>query len=241
MTHYHGGPVTPVAAAVSLWTGRHALVSFARTDQITVAAEVCQDFVLDNGAFSVWKQGKTVNWLDYYRFVERWRKHPACSWALVPDVIDGTEADNDRLLRAWPHDVFGVPVWHLHESLDRLLRLCLTWPRVAVGSSGQWARPGTNDWWVRMAEVMTRVCDAAGSPLTKLHGLRMMNPEIFRYVPFASVDSSSIARNIGLDVYWKGQWGPKSKPVRAIVLAERYEAFQSSAIWQGIPERRKAA
>lgn len=241
MIHYHGGPITPVAVAVSLWTGRHALVSFARPEQIEVAAEVCQDFVLDNGAFSVWRQGGTVNWPDYYRFVERWMCHPACAWALIPDVIGGTEADNDRLIAEWPHQTFGVPVWHLHESLDRLHALCSQWPRVALGSSGEWSRPGTRDWWVRMAEAMARICDAEGRPMAKLHGLRMMNPDIFKHAPFASVDSSSIARNIGLDCWWKGQWSPKSKTVRALVLADRYESHQSSALWQGVPEKRKAA
>ena len=54
-----------------------------------------------------------------------------------PDVIDGDEASNDELLLAWPKELRGVPVWHLHESLERLQRLASEWPTVAFGSSGQ--------------------------------------------------------------------------------------------------------
>jgi hypothetical protein len=42
---------------------------------------------------------------------------PACDFAVVPDVIDGTEADNDALLTEWPLGwFFGAPVWHMHET-----------------------------------------------------------------------------------------------------------------------------
>lgn len=46
MIHYHGGPVTPLPASLALWQGRHAMVSFARPDQIALVAEVCQSFAL---------------------------------------------------------------------------------------------------------------------------------------------------------------------------------------------------
>jgi hypothetical protein len=215
------------------------LISFARPEQIEVAAEVCQDFVIDNGAFSAWKAHLTVEWQNYYRFVEKWQRHPSCAWALIPDVIAGTEEDNDRLIAEWPHGKFGVPVWHLHESFVRLRGLCETWPRVALGSSGEWARPGARAWWARMGEALTYITDRNGRPFTKLHGLRMLSPDIYRYIPFASVDSSTIARTIGLDCRWVGQWAPPSKQVRALVLADRYEAYQSPAVWKGIPIHRR--
>lgn len=104
-------------------------------------AEVSRSFVLDNGAFTAWKQRETVNWSRFYAWAEMWLAHPGCEWALIPDVIDGDEPANDALLTEWPlpHHV-GVPVWHLHESIARLERLCDEWPRVAFGSSGQYAQ-----------------------------------------------------------------------------------------------------
>lgn len=233
MIPYHGGPITPIAAAVKIWSGRHGLISFARPDQIELAAEVCQSVVIDNSAFTLWTSKQTPDWPGYYRFVERWMRHPAFDWALIPDVIDGAEPDNDALIAEWPHGIFGVPVWHMHESMERLQALCQSWPRVAIGSSGQWATPGTKAWWVRIEEAMEWACDSDGLPLTKLHGLRQLNPEIYTRVPYASVDSSSITRNIGLDNEWKGTYQPRSKAVRGLVLADRFEAFQSPAVWKG--------
>mgnify|MGYP003141909847 CR=1 FL=1 len=53
MIRYHGGPITPLPAALAAWNGKHAMVSFARDDQIALAADVCQSFVLDNGAYTL--------------------------------------------------------------------------------------------------------------------------------------------------------------------------------------------
>ncbi len=160
MIHYHGGRHSTWQVAVEIWKRRHALVSFADPQQISIAAEVAQSFALDNGAFSVWKQGVAPDWDGYYRFVDAWRRHPGFDWAIIPDVIEGDEPANDRLLEEWPFGkAAGIPVWHFHESLERLARLAGEWPRVALGSSGQYRTPGTALWWGRMQQVMETVCD----------------------------------------------------------------------------------
>lgn len=82
-------------------------------------------------------------------------------------MIDGDEVANDALLADWPKDLRGVPVWHLHESLERLQRLqrlAVDWQTVAIGSSGQWAHPGTAAWWKRMGSAMDAICDDQGRP-----------------------------------------------------------------------------
>ena len=66
MIHYHGGPITPATAALRTWTGRHAFVSFARPEPLPLAAQVCQSFALDNGAFSLWRAGTPVDWAAFY-------------------------------------------------------------------------------------------------------------------------------------------------------------------------------
>lgn len=233
MIHYHGGPVTPIAAAVTLWTRRHACVSFAHPSQVTIAAEVCQSFMLDNGAFSEWKQGDAVDVKGYRAWVREWERHPAFDFALIPDAIDGGERENDELLDEW-HDNgmrHGVPVWHMHESLARLARLADTYQRVALGSSGEYATVGTADWWARMDEAMAEVCDEQGRPRCKLHGLRMLSPTVFSHLPLASADSTNVARNIGIDKSWKGPYKPVTPMTRALVLAERIETHVSAARW----------
>lgn len=231
MIHYHGGPVTPTEAAVTLWSGRHACVSFAHPQQVSLAFEVCQSVMLDNGAFTHWKRGGTVDIAAYAEWVRVWERHPAFDFCLIPDAIDGDEADNDALMHTWRGVGMrhGVPVWHMHESLSRLESLVAAYPRVALGSSGAFAQIGTASWWERMAEAMAVCCDSDGRPLTKLHGLRMLSPTVFSHLPLASADSTNVAQNIGLDKRWGGPYPPVSNATRALVLAERIESHVTAA------------
>lgn len=231
MIHYHGTPMNPMQDFVKSFVGKHAMVSYEHPEQLEVAAEICQSVVLDNGAFSAWKQGKTYDFAGYADWAAKWVKHPAVDWCVIPDVIDGSEVDNDELLSAWTlPPAVSVPVWHLHESLDRLERL-LAYPRLALGSSGQYASIGNDRWWKRMAEAMRVICDDDGLPRTKLHGLRMLDPGVFSKLPFASADSCNVARNVGIDQKWKGPYTPPSRYSRAVVLMERIERHASAAYW----------
>lgn len=233
MIHYHGSPITPRSVAIQVLAGRHAMVSYANPEQVALAAEVCQSFALDNGAFSIWKSGHgEVNVELYADWVRRWERHPGFDWCLIPDRIDGDEADNDRLLAEWPLPPHvSVPVWHLHEGTARLERLCRSFPRVALGSSGRYASVGTAEWWGRMAEAMDAICDAEGRPCCKLHGLRMLNPTVFSHLPLASADSTNVARNIGIDAAWRGTYLPPDKASRALILAGRIESHASATRW----------
>lgn len=230
MIHYHGGPITPETAAEKGWRGRHAFISYYRPDQIRLAAGITQSFALDNGAFSYWKDGRTPNWSAYYEWCADWLTHPACDWAVIPDVIDGSEEENDELIGAWPFRNRGVPVWHMHESFERLGRLCQAHERVALGSSGAFKTVGTADWWERMDVAMAHVC-VKGRPPARLHGLRMLNPKVFSKLPLASADSTNVARNIGIDQAWKGTYAPATKEARAVVIADRIEFYQATSAW----------
>lgn len=232
MIHYHGGPITPETVAIRVWSGRHAFVSVAAPQQIKTAAGACQSFALDNGAFSAWKAKRPPNWPAYYAWCEQWLFHPACDFAIIPDDIEGDEATNDALVGEWPFGKGpGVPVWHLHESIDRLRRLCDEWPRVALGSSGEFATVGTPLWWQRMAQAMNAVC-VNGRPVTKLHGLRMLNPDVFSRLPLSSADSTNVAQNSGMDTAWRGTYVPANEETRAQVLVERIELFNAAERWE---------
>ncbi len=197
MIHYHGTPCGGKREDVARFlTGRHALIPFPRHEDIGTASEVCQSFCVDNGAFSAWRSGAPItDWQPYYEWVDEWRRHPAFDWAIIPDVIDGTESDNDDLLADWPFVDIGVPVWHLHESFERLERLLISYQHIALGSSGEWRDPGTREWRIRMGNVMDVCCDARMRPRTKLHGLRMLDIEIFTKLPLSSADSTNAAVN----------------------------------------------
>lgn len=232
MIHYHGTPISGTRHDVAKFLmGRHALIPFPRQDDAGIAAEVCQSFVFDNGAFSVWKKGGKLDVPGYTRWVDEWHRHPGFDWALIPDVIDGNEADNDALLADWPRHLRGVPVWHMHESIDRLGDLCDSWPTVALGSSGQWATPGTPDWWERMNGAMHAICDEHGRPPCRLHGLRMLNPKVFTKLPLASADSTNASVNCNSKVWDKSVYKPATAAQRAQVIADRVEAHNSASLF----------
>lgn len=236
MIHYHGTPITPATAALRAIAGGHAFVSFQHPEQLGLALDVAQSFAIDNGAFSAWRSGKPVtDWSRFYEWVAELHRYPSFDFAVIPDVIDGNESANDALVDEWPwrdrarH--LGAPVWHLHESLGRLERLALAWPRICLGSSGEFATVGTSAWYTRMSEAMDVICDRAGRPVCKLHGLRMLNPDVFTRFPFASADSTNIGQNIGIDSKWRGPYTPPTKESRAQVMRDRIEAHQAQTFW----------
>lgn len=233
MIHYHGLPITPDTCAERAARAGHCFVSFAHPGQLGIAAVSCQSFALDNGAFSAWREGRPIaDWSSFYAWAETGKRLPHCDFAVIPDVIDGTESQNDSLVAEWPLPAwFGAPVWHLHESFARLERLALSHPRVCLGSSGQFAQIGTEAWWRRMHEAMRVVCDDHGYPLVKLHGLRMLDPQVFTRFPFASADSTNIGRNIGLDKKWAGPYKPPTKEARVETMRARVEAYNAPTVY----------
>lgn len=231
MIHFHGGPITPDTCALKAWKGRHAFISFANPGQINLASEVTQSFALDNGAFSFWTKNRVIDWNEYYRFVERWGNHPRFAFAVIPDVIGGTSEENDALIAEWPHGkVVGAPVYHFNEPDERFIRLCHEFPRVCIVSMGEYDAKRPRSCRAKLRDLIRHVVDINGYPITKLHGLRMLNADIFRHIPLSSADSTNVARNIGIDKAWdKSAYAPASKETRASVLVERIEAFNSAS------------
>lgn len=230
MIPYHGTPCGGTRkGVVEFLTGRHALIPFPRPEDVGIAAEVCKSFVFDNGAFTVWKRGGKLDVSGYTKWCLDWHRHPGFDWCLIPDIIDGSEEDNDAMLRDFPRTVRGVPVWHLHESLDRLCRLGNDFTTVALGSSGAWSTPGTKDWWCRMADAMDALCDGHGRPPCRLHGLRMLAPRVFTKLPLSSADSTNAARNSHASSF--PTYCPPSSGMRMAIIASRIEAHNSASAW----------
>lgn len=225
--HYHGLPITPRPRLLEL-AGRHFCVSFATAYQVETAHEIGQSVLIDNGAFTFWKQAKTTArklwWEDFYRWVEPWLEYRT-TWAVIPDVIDGTEEENDHLMEEWPHGLRGAPVWHMHESTYRLKMLCAEWPRVCIGSSGEYRVVGDDKWHRRMDEAMNEVCGNGPAP-TWFHMLRGMSVVDAGY-PFASVDSTDIAQN-------------HNRPQNTVKqMVDRWDARNAPARWYVAPTQQE--
>lgn len=235
MIKYHGTPFSGSASeAAEALIGKHAFVSFAAPAQLNICLEVCQSIALDNGAFSAWKSGKEIEWDDFFRWAQALSKHPRVDWAIIPDVIDGDEEANLKLIARWHQwfhtdaTPFGVPVWHMHESDTKLKYLAHAYKRIAIGSSAEFSQVGAYKWHERMNWAMRLICDENGQPKTKIHMLRGLDPEVFQMYPFASADSTNAARNCGIDGAWKGTYAPTSTSWRARVIMQKIESFNSA-------------
>ena len=236
MIHYHGTPIGGSRQDVARFLiGRHALIPFGRQDDTGAVLEFCQSFCLDNGAFSHWKSGKgKIDFDAYLKWAESLRRHPGFDWALIPDIIDGTEQDNLDWVNKWVMSgtrAKGVPVWHMHESFEYLDYLCSNFEIVALGSSGNYKTPGTKAWCIRMDDAMKVICDEDGKPKCKLHGLRMLSTKVFTKLPLSSADSTNAAVNCGSLARF-GMYKPATSSQRAAVIADRIESFNSAAFYE---------
>jgi hypothetical protein len=221
--HYHGTPISPITALYEL-AGRCFCVSFARPEDIARAHAIGQSVLLDNGAYSLWRRGAATDWPGYYAWADEWLDHPT-TWAVIPDVIDASELEQDRLLAQWPHGGRGAPVWHMNESLERLVRLTEGWPRVCVGSTAQYAIP-LSDPWRRRMDAAWNALARAHRRLPWVHMLRGMRCAGGPW-PFASLDSSDVARN-----HNRLHNGPGK-------MAARWDAAQCRPTWHVVAEQRE--
>lgn len=221
MIHYHGTPITPITALYEL-AGRHFCVSHAAPQDVSRVHQIGQSVMLDNGAFSKFTKGKATDWPAFYAWCDKWLDCPT-TWAVIPDVIDEGSQAQDHLIREWPHGKRGAPVWHMDEPIGRLVRLTEEWPRVCIGSTGEYWQVLAERWERRMDEVWDELA-RRHARLPWLHMLRGMQLSGLRW-PFASVDSTDIAQNHNR---------PQNTP-RA--MADRWDAMQCPSRWERRPEQ----
>jgi hypothetical protein len=223
--HYHGLPIDrPIMYQLA---GRNFCVSFAGhgpKDDVDLAHQIGQSVMLDNGAYAMWRDPKLrADWSEWAAWVEPWLVYPT-TWAVLPDSVTGGVEENDRLLREWTHVTgsTGAPVWHIDEPLARLHRLIEDYALVCFGSSGLYSRPGSVAWHRRIREAFDSIADSHGR-VPPIHMLRGMAFSGGPY-PFASVDSTDIARN-------------HNRPQNnAVEMAARWDAMQPPALWHPVDQ-----
>lgn len=229
MIHYHGTPITPKRVFYAL-QGRNFCVSYANPQQLAECHRVGQSVMLDNGAYSIWRAGNgKVDSELYWQWIEPWLDF-STTWAVIPDVIDGEENDNDRLIGHWFWLTKGFrqvsPVWHVHESLNRLDQLVHGFDKVCIGSSGEFQVVGSKKWHRKMSEAFNIICRGSGRPRAWIHMLRGLSMAGSEY-PFASADSTNIARN-----HYRQRSVMRNKVEWATQTVHRIDRVQCPAIWE---------
>lgn len=214
--HYHGTPITPRSKLVSDMLGCCFCVSYSDPRDVKICHQIGQSVMLDNGAFSFWKTGKLTDWDGFYSWADQWLDC-ATTWAVIPDVIDGEVYQNEDLIRKWPFGDRGAPVWHMHESISRLLELLDAWPRVCIGSSERYSQILSMGWQRRIDEAFNAIVKRH-QRIPWIHMLRGMQLARKEW-PFASLDSTDIARNHNL---------PQNTPEE---MARRWDQIQCPIGW----------
>lgn len=235
MSKYHGTPMGGTRADRALAiTDRLVLIPYPRPDDLDLAQRLSRGYIADNGAYSDWRAGHPTfrDYPGYLAWVEKLQQCRKFHWAVIPDQIGGSEAENNALLAQWPANLRGVPVYHMHHSLDRLRYLAQTYPTVALGGGRGYEQLKSQAWWARIGQMMEAITDDHGHPICRLHGLRMLDPKVFTVLPLESGDSANVARNSS-HVHRFPEW--LSRGERACVLADRIERYPAAAAWKRRP------
>jgi len=218
MIHYHGTPITPNAALRKM-AGFHFCVSYANPQNLKICLEIGQSLMLDNGAFSAYTIGKPFDYDGYLKWIEPILSPP--HWCVIPDVIGGTLEENYAMLSRWPRETIGyantAPVWHLNMPLNHLLFLCNAYPKVCLGSSGEYWQIGTQKWCGRMDEIFNKLVTYFGT-VPYIHGMRMLGQNNGDW-PLASADSTNVAQNYKRDT---GCAFCKARPIDSVQPAAKW-------------------
>ncbi len=207
--HYHGSPMwgnVDIGEGKKIWCGEVlyknscALISFAhwRYRQDKKIIPLARSLIFDCGAFTFYMAGiKTddVFWAKYYACVLAYLSR--IDWFIIPDVIGGSEQENDRLIDNVPVSIKhkGVPVWHSDESLERLGRLCKQFDRVCIGLIKP-HKPATSKIATQILKNVFTYLYIENDYKTKIHGLAMLDGRVLGSFPFDSADSSFVATNV---------------------------------------------
>lgn len=201
--------------------GKHFCVSFAHPYDASICLQIGQSVMWDNGAFSAYTRGAKFEPEKYYAWLEDKLGHP--HWAVIPDVINGDEAQQRELLKSWPFKInLGCPVWHLHQSMDYLHFLVDNYPKVCFGSSGEYWNIGTEKWEQRLDTAFNSLAKNGSMPW--VHMLRGLAQAGKRW-PFASADSTNVARNY------------KDRDRCPFEMANEIDQTQTPIFWVNRPEQ----
>ena len=205
-----------------------------------------QSFALDNGGvLGLENRALLLTWQSVLTAGSKNGCGPAGSdWAVIPDVI---MAPRTRMTAELHHLAAAAPIRasrlaHARSPQNASDASARSWQRIcnrraAVGTRA----PGT----VRMVGAAHGPGDETsfamnGRPITKLHGLRMLNASAFTNTcRWRSVDSAGVSRKSAQRTGC-GPTGRASDTVKALVLIDSYESRQSAAVWTRHPRATRA-
>jgi len=169
----------------SVFVGGNVLLSFASLSRVhwpSIPTGKFSSIMLDSGAFSAFRSGKTVDVLRYCQFIER-------NWDGIDlyvnlDVIGDAGASSANLRLMESRGLSPMPVFHFGEDFDLLRRMRDNYPLVGLGGMVPRSRP-------RMLEWLSTVFDKLPH---KYHGFGIGDTSLISTFPFHSIDNTTWKR-----------------------------------------------
>ena len=202
----HGTPITPIRLLDTL-AGGSFCVSFAAPEQLNRCIELVGEdeiLVLDNGAFSHWRQGQgAIDSEAFWAWANEAQARCPQAVAVIPDVIGGTEHENrvemDRALQEgmaqFPDRTMAI--WHMDESFEQLdlqLRACNF---VGMGSCEEFDVQRNRVGYLERMDEVYEAREQLASQTGRRPWIHLMRGlGVFKDVAWAeSADSTNVARN----------------------------------------------
>jgi len=118
MIQYHGGPISDPDAAVRVWKGRHALVSWPRPQQLAPCRRSLPATASTMAPSHSGIQAPS-RLAGLHRLVQAVRTQ--CDFAILPDAIGEAPLPTTRCSN---NSATSIPlsssVWHMDEPIERL-------------------------------------------------------------------------------------------------------------------------
>ena len=201
-----GTPVTPKSLLPSL-AGSSFCVSHADPRDLDRVIELVGEeeiLVLDNGAFTHWRQGRgRIDRNEFWTWANTAQDYSPQAIAVIPDVIEGSEKENllevSWALReglAWfPERTMAI--WHLDESLDQLAILCRLMNFVGFGSCAEFDVQKNRAGYLARIQEASDVVDQVEADHDRRPWIHLMRGlGVFAGLTrFESADSTNIAVN----------------------------------------------
>ena len=262
----YGLPLNPLSALDQL-AGASFCVSYGTRDKLNRQLDDAirlvgeeQILLVDNGAFGMHKRGVDARDEAYLEDYERWAQAilDRCPQAIavIPDVIEGAEAENWDLIMTTLLDYErAMPISHMHESIDTLIHLCESpFNYVGFGSSGEFWKVGTGKWARRIDEAFAAIDrwerESEGAYIRpRIHMMRAQSKA--HLFPFDSSDSCNVAINhnryrgeggdwlrrraLFVDERIQGSAGPEAEhQVKRPLLEHLETARWRASFWEGV-------
>lgn len=159
------------------------LISFAYAKEWAKVrdSDIWREVVLDSGAFTVHKTGATIDLVEFGEWALEQQAHDKrVTEVFTLDVIGGSWRESLKNTEdLWKMGVQAIPVFHVGEPTDVLVKLARDYPKVALGGAVgyrkrmEWAALCFKHVWPK-----------------KLHGLGFGETSLTK-LPFHTIDNSS--------------------------------------------------